>query len=124
MEANEETPGGNEDGGGNGNSDDHEMGTGTGAETATKMGTGSGKAEGGREAKKLKKPHKSCRRHVGNGRDLCAESKTRRQERVGSVAANPDNVESNKEAGRGKDEVPMAYVRTIQVERVYPLCRV
>ena len=44
------------------------MGTGTGAGTETKtvaeMGNG---YEGGREAKTRKKPHKSCRRHVGNG---------------------------------------------------------
>ena len=26
--------------------------------------------ERGREAKKRKKPHRSCRRHVGNGGDL------------------------------------------------------
>ena len=26
--------------------------------------------EGGGEAKKLKKPHKTCRHHVGNGGDL------------------------------------------------------
>ena len=31
--------------------------------------------EGGREAKKRKKPENSCRRHVGNGGDLGGKSK-------------------------------------------------
>ena len=58
--------------------DEHRMGTGTGAYTETRavaeMGGGNANGnenedrigEGGREAKKRKKPHKSCRRHVGN----------------------------------------------------------
>ena len=62
-------------------------------------GNEDGIGEGGREAKKGKKPHKSCRRHVGNGGDL--GGKTRRQERVCSVAANSDNLENKKEAGGG-----------------------
>ena len=48
---------------------------------------------------KCKKPHKSCRRHVGNGGDLGGKRKKRRQERVDSVAANPNNLENSKEAG-------------------------
>ena len=52
----------------------------------------------GREAKKRKKPKNSCRRHVGNGGDLGGKMKKCRKERVGPVAANPDNLESNKEA--------------------------
>ena len=35
--------------------------------------------EGGGEAKKRKKPHKSCRRHVGNGGDLGGKRKKRRK---------------------------------------------
>ena len=46
-----------------------------------------------------------------------------RKERVGSVAANPDNLGSNKEAG-GEHKVLRAQVRFVQVERVCPLCRV
>ena len=46
-----------------------------------------------------------------------------KKERVGSVAANPDNLESNKEAG-GEHKVLRAQVRFVQVERVCPLCRV
>ena len=57
--------------------------------------------EGGREAKKRKKSHKSCRCHVGNRGDLGGKRKKRRQERVGSVAANSDNLENNTEAGGG-----------------------
>ena len=49
-----------------------------------------------------------------------------RKERVGSVAANPDNLGSNKEAWGGSTIVKVlrAQVRFVQVERVCPLCRV
>ena len=46
-----------------------------------------------------------------------------RKEKVGSVAANPDNLESNKEAG-GEHKVLRAQIRFVQVERVCPFCRV
>ena len=55
--------------------------------------------EGGREAQKRKKPQNSCRRRAGNGGDTGGKRKKCRKERVGSAAANPDNLESNKEAG-------------------------
>ena len=80
---------GSEDSSGDGNGDED---NGNGNED--KIG------EGGREAKKRKKPQQSCRRHAGNGRDTGGKRKKCRKERVGSVAANPDNLESNKEAGR------------------------
>ena len=57
--------------------------------------------EGGREAKKCKKPQNSCRRRAGNGGDTSEKRRKCRKERVGSVATNPDNLESNKEAGGG-----------------------
>ena len=38
------------------------------------------------------------------------------------IAANPDNLESNKEAG-GEHKVLKAQVEISQVERVCPLCR-
>ena len=79
--------------------------------------------EGGREAKKRKKPSNSCRRRAGNGGDMGGKRKKCRKERVGSVAANPDNLRSNKEAG-GKHKVLRTQVRFVQVERVCPLCRV
>ena len=40
-----------------------------------KDGTEDRIGEGGGEAKKRMKPHKSCRRHVGNGGDLGGKSK-------------------------------------------------
>ena len=55
----------------------------------------------GREAKKRKKPQNSCRRQVGNGGDLGGKRKTCRKGRVGPVAANPDNLESNRETDGG-----------------------
>ena len=49
-----------------------------------------------------KKPQNSCRRHVGNGGDLGGKrKKLQAKERVGPVAANPDNLENNKEAEGG-----------------------
>ena len=55
-----------------------------------------------------------------NEGDLGRKRKKRRQESVGSVAANPDNLENSKEVG-GKHKVPRAQVRTVQVEKVCPL---
>ena len=46
-----------------------------------------------------------------------------RKERIGSVAANPDNLESNKEAG-GRAQGAQGSSKIVQVERVCPLCRV
>ena len=57
--------------------------------------------EGGRQAKKRKKTQNSGKRRAGNGGDTGANRKKCRKERVGSVAANPDNRESTKEAGGG-----------------------
>ena len=57
--------------------------------------------EGGREAKKRKEPQNSCRRRAGNVGDMGGKRKKCRKERVGSVAANPYNLRSNKEAGGG-----------------------
>ena len=54
--------------------------------------------EGGREAKKRKKPQNSCRLHVGNEGDLGGKRKKHRKERADPVAAKPDNLESNKKA--------------------------
>ena len=50
---------------------------------------------------KRKKPQNSCRRRAGNGGDMGGKGKKCRKERVGSVAANPDNLGGNKEAGGG-----------------------
>ena len=116
VEVNEETQDGNGDGSGDG------AGTGTGVGTRRQTSDGNGDGcedcsgdgngyddngnenrirEGGREAKKRKKPQNSCRRRAGNGGDTGGKRKKCRKERVGSVAANPDNLESNKEVGGG-----------------------
>ena len=124
VEVNEGAQDGNGDGSGNG------AGTGTGTEEGTRRrtpdGNGGGNGggsedssgdgngdddngngnedrigEGGREAKKHKKPQNSCRRRAGNGRDTGGKRKKCKKERVGSVAATPDNLDSNKEAGGG-----------------------
>ena len=52
----------------------------------------------------------------------CQRTHTQKKGLVHSVAANPDNLESNKEAG-GEHKVLRAQVRIVQVERVCPLCR-
>ena len=57
--------------------------------------------EGGREAKKRKKPLNSCRHQVKNGKDFGGKKKRCRKERVGPVAANSNTLESNKESGGG-----------------------
>ena len=92
-------------------------GTGTGVETRGRTQEGNGDrsgdisksssgnedgiGEGGEEVKKRKKPHRSCRRDVGNGGYLGGKRKKHRQERVSPVAADPDNLENNKETGGG-----------------------
>ena len=120
VEANE----GAQDGNGDGSGDEAGTGTGMGVGTRrrTQDGNGDGDGdrsedcsgdgngddnngnedrigEGGREAKKRKKPSNSCRRRAGNGGDMGRKRKKCRKERVASVAANPDNLGSNKEAG-------------------------
>ena len=79
-------------------------GSGDGNESSRGDGNGNGNddriGEGRREAKKRKKLHTSCRRHVGNGENLDGKREKRRNERVGPVAANPDNLESSNEEGK------------------------
>ena len=62
--------------------------------------------KGGREPKKRKKPHKSSRRYVRNGGHVGGKREKRRQERVGSVADNPDNVENRNEGDRECTKYP------------------
>ena len=98
METRRQTP----DGNGDGNGDESEDSSGDGNEDED---NGNGNedriGEGEREAQKRKNPQNGCRRHAGNGGDLGRKRKKSIKERVGSVAANPDNLESNKEAGGG-----------------------
>ena len=72
-------------------------------------GNADGIWEGRGEAQNRKKSHQRCRRHVGNGRYLGGKRKQRRQEGVGSVATNPDNLDNRKEA-RGEAEVFCLYL--------------
>ena len=78
---------GAQDENGDGSGDGVGTGTGTGVETRRRTPDGNGDedngngnedriGEGGREAKKRKKPQNSCRRHSGNGRDLGGKRKT------------------------------------------------
>ena len=113
------TPDGNGDGNGDGSEDSSGDGNG---DDDNGSGDENRIEEGGREAKKRKKPQNSCRRRAGNGRDSGGKRKICRKERVGSVAANSDNLESNKEAG-GEHKGIRAQVGIVQVERVCPLCR-
>ena len=94
-----ETRGRTQDGNGDGSGDGNESssGDGNGDEDGNGNGNEDGIGEGGREAKKRKKSH-NCRRNVGNKGDLGGKRKKRRQESVGSVAADPDNLEKRKEA--------------------------
>ena len=98
VEARRRTPNGNGDGDGDGSEDSSGDGNGdkdNGNRNEDRIG------EGGRGAKKRKKPQRSCRRHARNGEDLGGMRKTCRIERVGPVVANPDNLESDKEEGGG-----------------------
>ena len=122
VEANEGAQDGNGDGSGDGEGTG--MGTGVGIRRRPPDGNGDGNGdisedcsgdgngdddnwnenktgEGGRGAKKRKKPQNSCRRRAGNGGDMGGKRTKCRKERVGSVAANSDNLGSNKEAGGG-----------------------
>ena len=88
--------------------DGHRVGTGTETRTVEEMGTGmmmgtgtrigSGRAEERRRSAR-NRTRVGCRRHVRQGRNLGGKRKKCRKERVGPVAANPHNLENNKEAG-------------------------
>ena len=121
------TPDGNRDGNGDGSEDssgdenrDDDNGNGdddNGNGNEDRIG------EGGREAKKRKKPQNSCRRRAGNGGDTGGKRKKCRKERVDSVAAKSDNLESNKEAGGGAQGTQGSSKDCTTRERVSPLSR-
>ena len=79
--------------------------------------------EGGRGPKKRKKPQNSCRRRAGNGGDMGGKRKKCRKERVGSVAANSDNLGSNKEAEGGAQGAQGSSKICKSRESVSPLSR-
>ena len=123
VEANKGAQDGNEDGSGDGAGTGTGTGVGTRRRTPDGNGDGDGDGsedcsgdgnvdddngnenrieEGGRGVKRRKKPQNSCRRRAGNGGNMGGKRKKCRKERVGSVATNPDNLGSNKEAGWGE----------------------
>ena len=112
------TPDGNGDGNGDGSEDCSGDGNGDG-DTGNENRIG----EGGKEAKKRKKPQNSCRRRAGNGGDMDGKRKKCRKERVGSVAANLDNLGSNKEAGGGAQGAQGSGKICTSRESVSPLSR-
>ena len=81
--------------------------------------------EGGRGTKKRKKPQNSCRRRAGNGGngETGGKRKKCRKERVGSVAANSDNLGINKEAGGGAQGAQGSSKICTSRESVSPLSR-
>ena len=120
VETCRQTPDGN--GGGNGGGIEDSSGDASGdKDNGTKNEDRIGK--GGRETKKRQKPQNSCRRHVGNGGDLGGKRKKCRKERVDPVAANPDNLESNKEARGGAQGTQGSSKNCISRESVSPLSR-
>ena len=77
------------------------MGTGT---TITGTRIGLGRAEGGQKSARNRKIAVDAVRETG---ETWVESEKKcRKERVGSVAANSDNLGSNKEAGGGSTRCP------------------
>ena len=120
LETRRRTQDGNRDGNGDGSEDSSGDGNG---DVDNENGNEDRIGEGGKEAKKRNKPHKSCRRHVGNGGDLGGKKKTCKNERVGPVAANPENLESNKEAGEGAKGTQGSSKNCTSRESVPPLSR-
>ena len=146
VEVNEGAQDGNGDVSGNGAGTGTETGTGVGTRRRTPGGNGDGNGdgsedcsgdgngdddnrnenrigEGRREVKKRKKPQNSCRRRAGNEGDTGGKRKKCRKERVSSVAANPDNLESNKEAGGGAQGSQGSSKICTSRESVSPLSR-
>ena len=97
-----------------------EMGTGTRI-TGTGTRMGSGRAEVRRRSARNRKIVVDAKWETGE--TWVEREKNVEKKRVGPVDANSDNLESNKEAG-GKHKVLRAQVRTVQADKVCPLCRV
>ena len=120
VETRRRIPDGNGDGKGDGSEDSSEDGNAdedNGNWNEDRIG------EGGRETKKRKKPQSSLRRHVGNGGDLGGKRKKYSKEGVGPAAANPDNLESNREAGGGAQGTQGSSKNCTSRESVSPLSR-
>ena len=109
--------------------DENGDGNGDGSEDCSGDGNGDGDNGNGNEdrigegEREAEKPQNSCRRRAGNGRNLCGKRKKCRKERVGSVVANPNNLESNKEAGGGAQGTQDSSKSGTSKESVSPLSR-
>ena len=114
------TPDGNGDGNGDGSEDSKGDGN-RDEDNGNKNEDRIGESE--REAKKRKKPQNSCRRRAGNGGDSGRKRKKCRKERVGSVAPNPDNLESNKVPGEVAQGTQGSSTSCKSRESVFPLSR-
>ena len=92
--------------------------------TITGAGTrrGSGRTEERRKSSRNRKIVVDAVRETGETR-VERENNVEKKGLVQYIAANPDNLESNKEAGGGEHKVLRAQVEIVQVERVCPLCR-
>ena len=120
METRRRTSDGNEDGNGDGSKDSSGDGN---RDDDNGNGNENRIVEGEREAKMRKKPQSSCRRRAGNGGDTGGKRKKCRKKRVGSVVANPDNLESNKEAGGRAQGAQGSSKNCTSRESVAPLSR-
>ena len=120
VETRRRTSDGNGDGNGDGSEDSSGDGNGD-----KDNGNGNEDRIGkcGREAKKRKKPQNSCRRQVGNGGDLGGKRKTCRKEGVGPADANPDNLESNREAEGGAQGTQVSSKNCTYRDTVSPMSR-
>ena len=78
--------------------------------------------EGGKEAKKRKKPHKSCRSDVGNGVDFGGKGKNVDKKGLVRVVANPGNLENSKKA-EGETRRTHGLNKNC-ASKVCPFCRV
>ena len=105
-------------------------GTGTEARTVAEMGTGttitgtrigSGRAEERRKSARTRKIVVDAVRETGETR--VEREKKCGKERVGSVAANPDNLESSKEAGGGAQATQGSSKNCTSRESLSPLSR-
>ena len=108
---------------GDGSGDGNESSSGDGNGDEEGNGNEDRIGESGGEAKRRQKPHKSCRRHLGNGGHLVGKRKKRRKEMVGPVPDNPDNLENNKEAGAGAQGTQGLSKNCTSSEGVSPLSR-
>ena len=111
-----ETRGRTQDRNGDVSRDGNESSNGDGKRNADGDGNEDGIGEGGGEANKQETA-------VGNGGDLGGKRKNRRQKSVGSVAADPENLEISKEAGKEAQGTQGLSKNCTTRKGVFPLSR-